>query len=89
VVLGIGAYAWWASFERRLSESEALQIAAAVVAEEKIDLSMYYPPKVTSQPVGSGWVWSVDYQGKPTRLGHFFVITIDDATGKAELSGGA
>jgi hypothetical protein len=71
-----------------LTTEEAIKIAQLAAKLDGRRLSDYEPPKAHYEFARKDKSWSVFFDGRDPAPGNFFSVSIDDQTGKTELSGG-
>ena len=72
----------------RLTSTEAIRIAQQTAVNKGIRLGDYQPPEPYYEFTRKDRSWWVVFEGKVPMPGIHFALSIDDPTGKAELSPG-
>lgn len=72
----------------KLTENEAISIAAGAASKAGYDLRKYAGPEASYSRAGKEDSWFIHYSGKVPRPGHHFSVRVNDKTRRAQLFGG-
>src|SRR5437773_10132051 len=72
----------------RLSQAQAVRIAAEAATKHGYRLTDYKDPQAHYQFTRKDMTWSVFYDGRVPMPGHHFLVWVDDRTGEARVMPG-